>query len=569
MRLEGFIERHDGRSYNGNAGPDVGPEAVSNNRYPERLYNLRYNWTPSDRWLLEARYGQFESLLESGPATEEGRNGPAPHFDQATRVNSVNVQQFGATEVSVRTTQLTLTKHIAGFAAVSHDVKAGLEHESASRIQSWRYPGDMLFLDRDGQPELVRIWPGETTRPSYGRTSVFVQDTWRMSDRITLEPGLRISIYRSSLPDTTARLYDNHSISPRVGVAWDIASDHGTVVRAHYGHYNEGIYTAMYAFLDPLAQVPTITARVLGPGQFEEISRTEVSLDQTVFDPDAGHMYAEEYFAGIEREIIPRVAIKAQYIRRNTRNTLGYIDTGSTWTPAEVIDPGRDGRVGTSDDGPLMTIYYNQDPSAARYVLANPPGARRQYDALQLVADRRYASGWSLQASYTWGRTVGNFDNDAASNAASSDLAAGANFSNPNRAILTTGRTVHDRRHDLKVFGTYTVPVWALRVSGTYRFTSGTPLARVVTSFPPETQTLAIYAEPVGSYHEPAMSRGDLRIEKTVRTRSVRLGLYGDLYNVANRVVAARINNTSGSAFGQPRSYSSPREFRAGVRMTF
>ena len=35
MRLEGFIERHDGRSYNDNAGPSVTPEAVSNTRYPE------------------------------------------------------------------------------------------------------------------------------------------------------------------------------------------------------------------------------------------------------------------------------------------------------------------------------------------------------------------------------------------------------------------------------------------------------------------------------------------------------------------------------------------------------
>ena len=61
----------------------------------------------------------------------------------------------------------------------------------------------------------------------------------------------------------------------------------------------------------------------------------------------------------------------------------------------------------------------------------------------------------------------------------------------------------------------------------------------------------------------------NLRVEKTVRVLSVRLGLYGSLYNVTNRVVVARVNNTSGSAFGQPRAYSAPREFRAGVRMTF
>ena len=75
-------------------------------------------------------------------------------------------------------------------------------------------------------------------------------------------------------------------------------------------------------------------------------------------------MYTEEYFAGVEREIRPRLSVKAQYIRRNTRNTLGYIDTGSTWTPVGVVDPGPDGRAGNADDGPPMTVYYNHNPSA-------------------------------------------------------------------------------------------------------------------------------------------------------------------------------------------------------------
>jgi hypothetical protein len=216
-----------------------------------------------------------------------------------------------------------------------------------------------------------------------------------------------------------------------------------------------------------------------------------------------------------------------------------------------------------------MTIYYNEDPSAARYVLTNPPGAWRRYDAVQLVADRRYAAGWSLGAGYTWGRTLGSFDNDAASNGASSDLASNGNFANPNRAILATGRTVHDRRHDLKVYGTYAVPIWGLRVSGVYRFVSGAPFGRVVTSFPPETQTFMILVEPVGTYEEAGTSRVDLRVEKSFRIRSASVGVYGDLYNAANQVVVARVNNVSGSAFGRPRGFTPPREFRAGLRVTF
>ena len=208
---------------------------------------------------------------ENGPASEDARNGPAPHFDQATRVNSVNVQSFGETRIRSNAVQLSLTRHVEGFAARSHDVKVGIEHERTRRTQSQRYPGDTLYLDRDGQPELVWFWAGAITRPSFHRTSAFVQDGWRLSERVTLEPGLRLGYYRSSLPDTTARLYENQSVSPRIGAAWDLAADHRTVVRAHYGHYHEGMYTGLFEFLDPLANAPLITARVTGPGQFEEI----------------------------------------------------------------------------------------------------------------------------------------------------------------------------------------------------------------------------------------------------------------------------------------------------------
>ena len=63
-----------------------------------------------------------------------------------------------------------------------------------------------------------------------------------------------------------------------------------------------------------------------------------------------------------------------------------------------------------------------------------------------------------------------------------------------------------------------------------------------------------IYAKPAGTYEEPALSSGDIRIEKLVRPGSANLGLYGDFFNVTNRIVASRINNVSGSSFGQPRA---------------
>ena len=134
---------------------------------------------------------------------------------------------------------------------------------------------------------------------------------------------------------------------------------------------------------------------------------------------------------------------------------------------------------------------------------------------------------------------------------------------------------MHDRRHDFKIFGTCVTPLWDIHVSGLYRVTSGTPYARILNSFGPGTQTFPltqtfmIYAEPAGTYEKAAQRGADIRIEKLVRLKSANLGRYGDFFNVNNRTVVTRTNNVSGSNFGQPRGFSAPRQFRAGLRVTF
>ncbi len=397
-----------------------------------------------------------------------------------------------------------------------------------------------------------------------------MRDNWQRGP-LTLEPGVRMGFYDSSVPTPASAPYANHSISPRLGAAWDVSSDHRTVVRAHYGHYHDPMSTRFYEYLDRFASTDSIEARVLGPNQYEEVSRfSGEALVNTVIDPGVKHSYAEEWFAGVEREIWPRLSVKAQYIRRNTRNTIGFIDTGSTWVPTAVVDPGPDGVSGTTDDGGPLTIYINPQSTEAHYVMTNPEGAWRHYDAVQLIGTRRHANGWSAQLSYTWGRTVGSFDNENGSNAANTDVGNNGNFANPNKTINTVGRTVFDRRHDVRAFGTYTIPYWGgVRVSGLYQFTSGVPWARLVNSFDPRTRA-EVRVEPIGAREYPATNVFDLRVEKTFPVRSrIVAGLYADIYNATNHLVAWRINQNSGSAFGRVDGYTAPRRFRVGLRVTF
>lgn len=568
-RLEGFVSHVRGKSLNGNANAFVRPEALGSFDSGQRMANVRFTWPATSRLLVEAHYGGFRAHNGQGPTDLSRRSGPPPHRDQATGVFSVNYPQLIDAVRTVRSSQLALTRYVADSPTGEHEIRAGVEHERASVREDIGYPGNTFYLDRNGRPELVRFWEGSHFRPSHDRTTVFVRDNWRLG-RLTLEPGLRISRYDSSVQNPATDTYSNHSIAPRIGAAWDVSADHRTVLRAHYGHYNDPMATRFYEFLDLGADTTFIVARVLGDDQFEEVSRTGGPTNVPVIDPQTKHSYAEEWFAGVEREILPRVSVKAQYVRRNTRNTIGFIDEGSTWRPLPVTDPGADGRQGTTDDGDVLTVYINEQSTPARFVMTNPDGAWRQYDGVQLVGTRRAADGWSVQASYAWGRTVGSFDNENGSNAANTDLATNGNFANPNRAINTTGRTVFDRRHDGRVFGTYRFRYWGgFRVSGIYRYTSGLPWGRIVNSFDPRTQA-AVLVEPIGTRHLPPTSELDVRVEKTLRfPGSVTAGIFADVFNATNREVASRSQQVSGSAFGNVTGWTQPRRFRLGLRATF
>jgi len=308
--------------------------------------------------------------------------------------------------------------------------------------------------------------------------------------------------------------------------------------------------TRFYEFLQSGAEAVTIVARVTGPDEYDEVTRIGGPAVISRIDPDVKHSYAEEWVAGIERELWPRFSLKAQYIRRNTRNTMGFVDPGTTWTPLGVVDPGPDGVAGNADDGGPLTVFINERPGTARPVLTNPDDAWRSYDGLQVVAARRHADGWSLQASFAYGRTLGSYDNENGSNAAGTDVGASGNFANPNRHINTTGRTVFDRRHDLRAFGTYSVRyLGEFRFSGVYRYTSGMPYGCTVNTFDPrmETSFFGILVNPIGTYERAATHGADVRVEKTwpLPARAV-AGIYADIFNVTNRVVASNINDRSG-----------------------
>jgi len=567
LRLEGFVEAEQGKVENIGAGPLTTPETLGQYTYPRQVANVRLTWSRSPRMLVESRYGFYRSHTTQGPMPPNSIAGPPSRFDAFLGTWSGNYEFFDDAHRDRHLAAATVTRY-ATRGSVTHELKAGVEYERAAFRVEWGFPGGVTYEDYDGAPDVAVYRDASRRRGRQSRTSVFVQDTWQLGSRLTVEPGLRFGVYHGAVPADGVPAYDTTALSPRLGLAWDVTADHRTVVRAHYGLYHDAVYTNLYDLLDPGANPETVIAQAIGPNQFQEITRIGGSSVRMTIDPDIRQQYAEEYLAGLDRDLGGGVRLRAQYVRRNFKRAVGFIDTGTVWVPATVTDPGPDGRAGTADDQGPLVLYYDSGVAPASLVLTNPADARRHYEALQFIATTRADARWSAEASYTWSRSRGTFDNESLSNAAGSDLGQFGNFTIPSRALYTGRVSTGDRPHDAKFVGTYS-PCCGLRVSGVYRYLSGRPWSREITVSPLTRQT-SIAVEPAGIRRTDATSEADLRAEKMFGLGSTtRVGAYLDAFNVTNRGGALGVERRSGARFGVPRTWRAPRTVQLGFRLTF
>lgn len=565
VRAEGFIERGLERDRNTNAGALVTSDALSVYHFDESIWNARVLWTVNSRAYVEVVHGGTHQEQYSGPAPER-RSGPAAHFDLLTSFTTGNtslVSDYASTPVTIAA---HLTYYPEWRRGSRHQFRAGVEYEHDRLLSTSGYVGGRLYTDSGGEPNQLDVWGGATYRPLHTRRTIYVQDAWTIADHLTINGGARIGFYGGSVPAHDGAFSD-HSVSPRIGVAYDVAGDHRTAVRGHYGWYHDEMVTSFYDFLDPLSQTDHIVYTYDGSSFVESFRRPKAS--EATIDPNLRYPFVEEWLGGLEHQWRWGVSTTAQYIRRDFKNSIGFMDPGRVWIPVAGVDPGPDGRRGTADDGGEVTVYYDLDSSRTTPVLTNP-SAYRRYQGLQFIARKRQASNVEFQASYTWSRTVGNYNNAAYANAANNDLGTNGVFVNPNRLINAEGRTPQDFPHEVKVLGTWGFKRWSGgRVSGVYRYQSGRTWARSAGGFGAATETNVIFMEPRATRRMGSVNTLDLRVQQDIRIGPMVPGFFLDVFNLWNQGVALRTNNMSGSNLGVPNAWSEPRTARAGVRMVF
>ena len=378
-----------------------------------------------------------------------------------------------------------------------HVIKAGADVEVMTNRDARAYSGGVLYNEAsDGKtftdfrafgyltgPDQLQIQPVVNTATRADALGAFVQDSWSVMDRVTVNAGLRYdtqNIYGTggnlafTLPD---------QLSPRVGFVYDPTQQGRSKVFASYARYYQNAVLAMVNSqfsnitriratrsrapiaggpgCDPLTQAePYAECRdarniAVAPGPSTGISRlyTQTFAINSPVDPELRPQSSDEIVVGGEYELLPRASLGATYTRRGMNDVIEDMSINEA------------------------TNYFIGNPG--RGMAGQFPEAVRDYDAVTVYFNKAFSDLWLLQANYTWSSLRGNYsglfrpDNGQLAPNVTSD------FDLLSMTENRVGPLPADRTHSFKLFGAREFvfsPKASVNLGLSYRSNSGAPL---------------------------------------------------------------------------------------------
>jgi outer membrane receptor protein involved in Fe transport len=529
-------------------------------------------WTRSfgSKTFLEARGGgiyirdHFDP--HSGDFTTPG------HVDNGTGESSVNATNATRQNQNQTTLAATMTHHADAFVTGSHDFKFGAQYSNGMNLQNSSRIGGISYTDYYGLPYQATVSETTATIGRVRTTGAFAQDNWTVTDRLTLNLGIRFDHSLGDIPETDKLdpsfanvvggypgisdvvAFDN--ISPRLGLSVKLDPTGKTVAKASYGRYYARMNTNLFQQISPGGTVSTTYDYNPATKNYDIVfSTSNPKLNQTI-DPNLDDEWDDQYFIGLERELLPDLGVNASFVMKKEKNFIRAQDIRSVFAPRTITDTFN----GVSQ---AITVYNRTTPASQVLVepTNRPDDFRQDYKSVVLQAYKRFSRRWQLQSSYQWQRNIA-YTNDGPSTTFGQT---------PNDFINAYARLATDSTHAFRVSATSELR-WGIQVGVHSLFESGRPIPRTITVRGLSQGTLTLMAQPRGSYSLPSRNDLALRVGKDLRfgnRQLLRLSL--DIQNLFNSDTPLSIDNNSSHAdtYLAPTAIFLPRRAILGFRYTF
>ena len=411
--------------------------------------------------------------------------------------------------------------------------------------------------------------------------SLFVQDTFSVSDKLSFNLGLRAERFEHFATDDSSVFTFDWTFAPRLSVSYDPSGRGQQRISAFYGRYFDPIRNNLTNFAGTVsgstreeqvyANDQWVTYRIRGGPQQAD----------ALFAPTTRTPWTDDFQLSYETDLGEGRSFMALYTHRRTRDIIedyelalyAFRDDGTTNYP---------GPVGHADSLFLGLDYFGYDTfPESNFVIATLAGGQRDYQGIEFTFRQRLRDNWQALAAYTYGDARGNTNSDS-----NADFQGDVIWLDP-RAPHQLGVQPGSIAHLFKLSSSYT---WdrGFQVGANWRWNSGTVASR---TFHASSRNLPARVEEgdefefagitrrwlapdsVGALRNPAYGSVDIRLLYNYRLAGYRLELFADVFNLFNNQDAIRNQDLlagSGSInFGDGILFTPPRRMFLGVRLNF
>jgi len=606
----GFMYNNDPANDRGlGQGPGTGPEIGSTVDVTSSSWLASWQSELGNNTFLDVRYSGYKGSNLAVPIT---CCDVVPFLDYVTGIQYETSGYFEDEGNDRHEAKVALTHYAEDFLGAEHDIKLGVEYEDTYSLYTGRYTGEYVgqvgIYPYYGYTYVYGYTYGSHINAEVKRFSAYVQDDIRVSNRITLNLGLRFDNPKmwDMWPVTSGegpkrQMTDYKYLAPRIGASWDVTGDARVVAHGSWGRYFDKMLS--YAPLraagdgyDAANYYATYTDVPWDPDNFDPDFWTSIAFlpENLVFDyatdpydidPDLEGGRTDVLNIGVEVEVANDWIVGLDWIHKTDSNMVVTVDrTPHDYEPFEYTDP----------LGGTQTLYSRTDDREEDFWVTNDDFFGRDHDLVTLSLDKRFGRSFGFHTSITYQDSRGNIENDI--NALWGEGSRASNPTNPNFAghPYDFGPLRYNRKWQFKLLANYALP-WGLHASGYLQSFSGRPWQPVVPvgRLPVDLNEpfmSSVKLESRGNRTVDAFTQLDLRLQKDIRFGSTgrrRIELVFDAFNILNasssapsgeswtndrgvyQNVGAVFPITGEGAFGHPTSLIAPRQFRLGFRYVF
>ncbi|MEX1369424.1 MAG: TonB-dependent receptor [Nannocystaceae bacterium] len=366
--------------------------------------------------------------------------------------------------------------------------------------------------------------------PKYDETlttqnySVFLQDRWALLSNLFISAGVRWELQdmRSILGERAIFIWDN--VAPRVGVVYDWTDEGRSRLFASYGWFYQplpvqlnsrvfgGLVTVRRSYRNAQCQGQQVT---IGGNTFSredngqpteycpDFPSSTTQLTEGAVVPRLRGQYNQQFQIGYEQEVIEDLTLGVRWLHTDLGRAVEDISTNGGLNfiianPGVGVDQediarqqGECDRLEEQLDG--LDMDAAERPQVGRDLqrclfLADAFGRinelfdrpRRNFDAFTFEVKKRFARNWTVLASYTFSRLIGNYDGFVDPISGAVNIGASVQYDIPELVRNSFGPLSFDTPHRAKVDGFYSFDLreaGRLTLGTSFRFASGFPIS--------------------------------------------------------------------------------------------